>query len=99
MTSWAVGVTTSAWLVPPYLVAMAWLLMTPSPKLKDVGAGDSQTPTDQLPNEASNIEEPAPAPPLETSEPTKPKSTRSRGRKPKAKVATSEPAIPVIATW
>jgi hypothetical protein len=102
LTSLAVGATTSPWLVPLYLAAMAWLLVAPS---------SERTVDDTAKCEggqvASPLVDPEPSPPGEagfsgaapSGEVAKPKSARSRGRKPKAKPKPEAPVEKTAATW
>lgn len=98
LTSLAVGATTSPWLVPPYLAAMAWLLVSPPPRRATAGAAiDSPSPRAELeplpPQEAAAADEiPPGAVP-------KPKTGRGRGRKPRAKAKPEVLVEKTAATW
>lgn len=107
LTSLAVGATTSPWLVPPYLVAMGWLLLTPAPSRPVEGEAPSTESPSSLAESSHPGPEEAPAtlgPGVEAeavpspAEPPRPRKSRARGKgKAKAKAAT--PAERPPATW
>ena len=98
LTSVAVGATTSIWFVPPYLLAMGWLLH--APESPPVGPSLELPPT--LPQSPGSASEPAPsssdrpdAPAAETA-PPKPRKRRPRNA---AKAEPPQPTVRVEATW
>ena len=104
LTSLAVGATTSPWLVPPYLAAMAWLLIGPAPRRSpEAGAapGRESIPAPVGQPEPIAAGDAPSADPAALGEGGKPKakSGRGRGRKPKAKTKPEVPAGTTAATW
>lgn len=103
ITSLAVGATTSPWLVPPYLAAMAWLLVAPPARRASdralnptvvVAAPPVADPGGLVSEDSATIAEATPG----LAE--KPKAGRGRGRKPKAKVKPEAPVVEkTAATW
>ncbi len=101
LTSVAVGATTSAWLVPPYLLAMGWLLHAP-----DASQDRSRAETRESASPNPPRREPPPdtdppstvSPEIPTPEPATPKPKRRRPRN-VAKAEPPPPAVRVEATW
>ena len=96
LTSVAVGATTSFWLVPPYLLAMGWLLLTPSTS-SNVARTPFESSAHSDPVVPAEVPlDSAPEPPLVPAPVPKP-----RKRKPRAS-AKVEPTVPIVrveATW
>lgn len=92
LTSMAVGATTSPWLVPPYLVAMGWLLLAPSANRPETSEVLATAPAERLSTSSEPISDPVETPvePAEIpviDESPKPRKKRSRAKgKTKAKI-------------
>jgi hypothetical protein len=106
-TSWAIASSASIWLVPPYLILMAWLLFPhsvgrPSGALDESGPNESDSLPPAKAGEASDalLENPALAGSVDdgsepATSPTPPKARKGKGRGKKVK-----PVIePIEATW
>lgn len=100
LTSLAVGATTSPWLVPPYLAAMAWLLLTPGSQTPAVAPSSPAGRAGEADDEPTTESEPVAVPeaePTTAEAPAKPKKKARSKAKPKAPPVPEAP--PMMATW